>query len=148
MAVVCAAASLTFHVITVFQQAPRLSRAHWEPLRVHRTSQSIAQAVPTTGPVLTLAPLYALEGGRTIYAELSCGSIVFRIGDLMSPQQRRQTHTVGPGTLTDLIKQNPPAAVLLGVETPGYEAPLRSIVDPAWQSLNLDSGLELRLPAR
>jgi hypothetical protein len=114
-------------------------------MKLHNASRNIAQAIQRTGPVLTLAPLYALEGDCTIYPELSCGSIIFRIGDLLSPQQQAQAHAVGPGTLTDLTKHTPPSAVLLGVETPGYEVLLQALTDSSWQSLSLGKGVELRL---
>jgi len=144
--IVCVLIAVGFQVITLLRRPPRLAPSVWEPIRLHNTSQRIAQAVRGTGPVLTLAPLYALEGGCTIYPELSCGSIIFRVGDLLAPQQGAQAQAVSPSTLTDLIKRTPPSAVLLGVETPGYEVPLQALTDSSWQSLTFENGIEMRLP--
>jgi hypothetical protein len=108
----------------------------WTPLEFHRTAREIAGDIKEPGPLLTLGPLSALEGGRDIYPELSCGSIVYRVADLMTPQERQTTHTVGPRTLADLTGPRPPAGVVVGVE-PSYfaslEEPLRKLVGPDWR---------------
>ena len=108
----------------------------WTPIESHRLSAKIASETKEPGPVLTLGPLYALEGGGDIYPELACGSIVYRVADLLSAQERQITHTVGPGTLGDLVRVRPPAVVIAGVE-PSYfaslEEPLRKLVPPTWR---------------
>ncbi len=144
--IVCVLIATGFQAVTLLKQPPRLAPGTWDPIRLHNTSRRIAQAIHGTGPVLTLAPLYALEGACAIYPELSCGSIVFRIGDLLSPQQQAQARVVGPSALTELNRQTPSAAVLLGVETPGYEVPLRALTDASWQSVTFGNGIELCLP--
>jgi len=143
--IVCVLMASGFQLVTLLRHPPKLALSTWAPARLHKASRKIAEAIHESGPVLTLAPLYALEGGCTIYPELSCGAIVFRVGDLLSPQQQVQAHAVGPSTLSDLIKQTPPSAVLLGVETPGYEVPLQALTDSSWQSLAFENGIELRL---
>jgi len=106
----------------------------WEPIKIHKISKDIAEKLKTQNHVLsalvpstvevvegsklilTLAPLYALEGGCEIYPEFSAGSIVYRIADSLPPSDRAVTHTVGPKTLPALLEKDPPSAVLLGVE--------------------------------
>ncbi len=108
----------------------------WTPMEVHRTSGKIAGDIHEPGPVLTLGPLHALEGGRDIYPALSCGSIVYRVADRLSAQERQITHTVGPATLGELVRAHPPAAVLVGVESSYFaslEEPLRKLVPPDWR---------------
>ena len=108
---------------------------NWTPIQLHRASQEIAAKVPAPRLILTLGPLYALEGGCDIYPELSAGSIVYRIADRLSPGERKITHTVGPKTLNELLAARPPAAVIAGIE-PSYfsflEDPLRQSVPPSW----------------
>jgi hypothetical protein len=108
----------------------------WTPVESHRQSVALAAEVREPGTMLTLGPLYALEAGRDIYPELSCGSIVYRVGDLLSAQERQITHTVGVKTLGELVTTHPPAGVLVGVE-PDYfaflEDPLRKLVPPGWR---------------
>jgi hypothetical protein len=107
----------------------------WTPIEFHKVSVNIAAGLKEPGPMLTLGPLHALEGGRDIYSELSCGSIVYRVADLMSVQERQITHTAGPETLGELVHNHPPAGVIVGVE-PSYfaflEEPLRKLVPPDW----------------
>jgi 4-amino-4-deoxy-L-arabinose transferase-like glycosyltransferase len=107
----------------------------WTPAELHRVSVKIGADLREPGPVLTLGPLQALEGGRDIYSELSCGSVVYRVADRMAAQERQITHTVGPETLPELVRAHPPAGVIVGIE-PSYfaplEEPLRKLVPPDW----------------
>ena len=107
----------------------------WTPIEFHKVSVKIGADLREPGPVLTLGPLQALEGGRDIYSELSCGSVVYRVADRMAAQERQITHTVGPETLPELVRAHPPAGVIVGIE-PSYfaplEEPLRKLVPPDW----------------
>jgi len=102
---------------------------NWVPSKLHNISEEIAEKLKTQNSklILTLAPLFALEGGCDIYPELSAGAIVYRIADRISSWNRDITHIVGPGTLKQLIEKSPPSAVLLGVEEPTYEDPIVEI---------------------
>ena len=118
----------------------------WTPVELHRRSVDIGDNVEEPRLVCTLGPLQALEGGCDIYPELACGSIVYRVADLMSPQQRKVTHTVGTTTLAALLEQRPPSAVMVGVEPSHFsflEEPLRNWVPADWQRLTYDNGLQL-----
>lgn len=91
--------------------------------------------------VLTLGPLYALEAGCDIYTELSSGSIVYRIANRLTPEERRITHTIGPQTLNEILAECPPAAVIVGVERDKFrslEDPLRQLATPDWRSVNAE----------
>ncbi len=125
----------------------------WEPVRFHKTSEDIAEQLNTKHSklktqnsklILTLAPLLALEGGCDIYTELSAGSIIYRIADLLQPDDRRITHTAGPQTIASILEKNPPSAVILGLERgklATLEDPLQAIVKPDWQRKSYDNGL-------
>jgi hypothetical protein len=136
-------------VLSVILYSAILSRAifalvpeKWEPVRLHCMSQEMTRQVKEPKLVLTLGPLYALEGGCDIYPELSSGSIVYRIADRMTPEERRITNTVGPASLDGMVKDRPPAAVIVGVEPQRFaflEEPLRRVVAPDWRSVDADS---------
>ncbi|MHC4396250.1 MAG: hypothetical protein ACYS1A_11415 [Planctomycetota bacterium] len=96
----------------------------WEALRIHRISEDIAQRTKEPKLVLTLAPLYALEGGCDTYSEFSAGSFVYRIADTMTADERKATNAVGPETLEQLLQQRPPSALILNVEFKLLEIPL------------------------
>jgi len=113
----------------------------WVPNELHNISQDIADTIKTKDPklILTLAPLLAIEGGCDIYTELSCGSIIYRIADSLSPEDRRITHTAGLETLVESIEKSPPSAVILGVEMDFLEEPLReNAVKADWKRKNYE----------
>ena len=114
----------------------------WVPIELHKVSEDIAQKLKTQNfkLVLTLAPLFALEGGCDIYTELSCGAIIYRIADSLSPGDRRITHTVGPETLAELLESKPPSAVVLGAEMKFLEEPLQAAVGPDWERKVYENG--------
>ena len=133
-------------LLSVLVYSTVLSRAifvlvpeRWEPIRLHRVSREMTERVKEPRLVLTLGPLYSLEGGCDIYPELSSGDIVYRIADRMTPEERRITHTVGPGTLVEMVKGRPPAAVIVGVEPQRFaslEEPLRRLVSTDWHRVD------------
>jgi len=116
----------------------------WTPIRLHKISEDIAER--TKGPklILTLAPLYALEGRCGVYTEFSAGSFVYRISDFMSSSERAVTHTAGPKTLGALLEKSPPSAVIVGVDLEFLEEPLlQAAVTPdrqAWERKVYEDG--------
>jgi hypothetical protein len=115
----------------------------WEPVRLHGVSREMTGQVRDPKLVLTLGPLYALEGGCDIYPELAGGSIAYRIADRLTPDERRITHTVGPETVEEMVKDRPPAAVIVGIERQKQftflEEPLRRLVPTDWRRENADA---------
>ncbi len=136
-------------VLSVLVYPVPLSRAvfalvpgKWEPVKVHAVARTLMEQVAEPKYVATLGPLHALEGGCEVYPELSSGSIVYRIADRMTPEERQITHTVGPGTLGDMVNACPPCAVLVGVEPPRFsslEEPLRRLVPADWRRQEADT---------
>jgi hypothetical protein len=114
----------------------------WTPIQLHRISQEISERVKEPKLVLTLAPLFALEGGCDIYTELSAGSIIYRVGDFMTAEERAITHTIGPKTLEELVEKSPPAVVIVGVEMEFLEEHLfKTAVKPDWERKVYENGV-------
>jgi 4-amino-4-deoxy-L-arabinose transferase-like glycosyltransferase len=138
--------SFFFNPIVLYRLPLTLVPENWKPVELHRIASEMAVEIEQPRLVLTLGPLFAIEGGCEIYPELSCGSIIYRIADLMSPEQREITRTIGPETMQQLLKENPPSAVIVGVE-PQYfsflEAPLLQVVDSTWKRRVYKNGLVL-----
>jgi len=132
--VVCVFVAVASYPVVIYRTALVLTPVDWVPMRLHRISEDIAEKTKEPKLILTLAPLFALEGGCNIYTELSCGAIIYRVADRLSPWNRDITHTIGPRTLRGLIEESPPSAVLLGVEEPTYEESVKSTIQ-----LNLES---------
>ncbi len=134
---------------TILRRSPAiLVPERWAPVTLHKTAVDIATKTGTPKLVLTLGPLYALEGGCDIYRELASGSIIYRTAHAMSAEDRELTHTVGPETLDVLLRDSPPSAVILGVEPPYFsflEDPLLQAVGPAWPRERYEDALQVYL---
>jgi hypothetical protein len=66
--------------------------------------------------VATLSPVVALESELPFYPELATGSFVYRIGDLLTAEERARFVATSPTTLPALLDAQPPAAILIGEE--------------------------------
>jgi hypothetical protein len=131
---VCVVVAVLSYRIVVYRTVILLVPEGWTPIQVHEISQDIAEETKEPKKILTLAPLFALEGGCDIYTELSCGSIVYRIGDRLSAWNRDITHTVGSKSLAKLLDKEPPSAVIIKVELEFLEEDLiKTAVMPDWE---------------
>ncbi len=118
----------------------------WVPMQVHRTATDIAGSTKEPKLILTIAPLFAVEGGCEIYPELSAGAFTYRIGNLMSEAERRMTRTAGPDMLGRLAEQSLPSAIIVGAEPPyfaGLEEPLESLAGSDWKKKVYENGLRV-----
>ena len=145
--VVVAATVAVVANLNVLRRLPAvLVPERWAPVALHDVATDVARKTAGHGRVLTLGPLYALEGGCDIYPALASGSIIYRVADAMSAEDRRITHTVGLGTLGALLDQSPPSAVILGVEPSHFshlEEPLFRAVGPGWLCEVHEYGIEV-----
>jgi len=138
--------SIVIYPTTLYRSIFALVPERWTPVTLHKVSTEIAEKVTEPRLVLTLGPLYALEGGCDIYPEMAAGSIIYRVADRMSPEARRITKTVAPGSLDALLTERLPSAVITGIE-PSYftflEDPLRQWVPPDWRRDTYQGQLQL-----
>ena len=96
----------------------------WFPTKIHRIGVEMKAAVGE-GRVLTLAPIYPLEGGMVIYEEFAAGPFVWRVAPLVPEKRRGELGVISEPDLPDLLRRKPPRAVLIGFEG-GLEGPLVS----------------------
>jgi hypothetical protein len=150
VAAVAAAVAILANLV-VLQRIPLLlDPGQWTTTQLQKTSADIATRVDRPGPVLTLGPLQALQGGCDIYPELSCGSIVYRVADRLTERERHITQTIGPAGLGKLVTARSPGAILVGVEPRHFsflEDPLREQIGGGWVRKTYGSGLRLYTPA-
>ncbi len=141
LVIVCVLVTIFYYPIVLYRTPIVLVPERWVPIEIHKISENIAEKTQEPKLILTLAPLLALEGGSDIYTELSCGTIIYRAADSMSPSERSLTHTVGPKTLGVLLEKSPPSAVILGMEMRRLEEPIfESIVKPDWERKVYENG--------
>lgn len=97
-----------------------------------------------SGKVLTLAPIYPLEGGLEIYRQFVTGPFAWRTADLLPTADRERYGMVGPEELPAMLHSQPPAAILTGVEPVVLERPLIEYARSAgFQPVTLDEALTL-----
>ena len=127
-------------VFTAVKQKPFLKISKiweiekWTPMKVHKISKNIAAKAGESKPILTLTPLYAIEGGGEIYRELSAGAFAFRVGDKLTEQERKMTHTAGLGKMRKMIEKNQPGVVVIGPELTRFEKiDSKSLVPEGWE---------------
>ena len=87
----------------------------WYPRKMHARSQVAAQLVQH-GQVLTLSPIYPLEGEAQIYAEFATGPFGWRVAPLVGKAQRQQFHLVAPIDLDEFLATDPPRGILVGLD--------------------------------
>lgn len=96
-----------------------LHTAPWTPQEMHREGEAIARAVHVsgcTGAVATLAPLAPLDASLPIYPELAAGIFVYELADLLDDAAQRRYRVVSPRTLTSLLDNRPPSAIVVGAQ--------------------------------
>lgn len=100
---------------------PNLVRpAKWTGNSVGRGADTIERLMaeqPGSGPLLTLAPIYAAENRLPIYKQLTLGPFIYRAVDHIPPEDRQYfNYVASPRTLERALVQTPPKAVLVGLE--------------------------------
>ena len=128
-----------------FHDLAKVARpSSWVPVRYHDLSRRIAAPIKQAGPILTTAPLLAIEGGGSVYAELSAGIFVYRVADRLSERERRTVHAVDPETIDELAERQPPAAVIVGAASRYFtflEEPFANVIDERWGRTEFERGL-------
>ena len=99
--------------------------SEWLPLKVHARGEYLADLVGHR-QVLTLAPIYPLEGDAPIYPELVTGPLGWRVAPLLPADERRQVGLVASQDLEAVLATHPPRGVLTGLHDDdiGVEDPL------------------------
>ena len=100
---------------------PNLVRpSKWTGNSVGRAADNIQRLMaeqPGSGPLLTLAPIYSSENRLPVYRQLVLGPFIYRAADYIRPQDRQYfSHIESPNTLSKILAQTPPKAVLVGLE--------------------------------
>jgi hypothetical protein len=93
-----------------------LSLQNWVPLNLHKTGRELAGHIGI-GKVLTLFPVYPLEGGAEIYESLVTGSFAWRTGHLLSETEREKFRVMCESNLLQFLRAEKPEGILVVFET-------------------------------
>ena len=66
--------------------------------------------------MLTLAPIFPLEGRVDIYKEFATGPFMWRISDLVDKHDREALKVISADELEDYLDRERPAAILVGFQ--------------------------------
>jgi hypothetical protein len=103
----------------------------WTGIRVHKTSEDIRKLLQPTGRedlVATLSPLYAIESRLPIYVQFASGPFLYRVGDLLSPQELETFRGASSNRVIEMFEKKPPFAIIVGAENV-LDAPLRAYAE-------------------
>jgi 4-amino-4-deoxy-L-arabinose transferase-like glycosyltransferase len=116
----------------------------WRPLMFHELGLQVAE-LSQGERVLTLAPIYVIEGGGHIYPQFATGPFAWRTASQLTEDERSAYRMVSDQDLAQFLEIQPPGGILVGYE-PVLEEPL---IDYAiahgyhWVELTPESGLWL-----
>ena len=101
-----------------FDQYPNLRRlAHpgsWYPIQTRVLGHKI-QSITGDGRVLTLSPLFPLDGGAKIYPQYATGPFAWRVADLLTEEQRSLYRIGSKNELVRDLENHPPGGILVGL---------------------------------
>ena len=85
------------------------------PYRIHYLGRSLEESLDGQGKVLTLCPLYPIEGELRIYPELGDGPFRWRLA--FTAEKRRIPFHFSIKDFLKKLENDPPKAILLGCES-------------------------------
>jgi 4-amino-4-deoxy-L-arabinose transferase-like glycosyltransferase len=92
------------------------------PMRIHNAGIEIS-AIVGKGRVLTVAPIFALEGGSSIYKEFATGAFAWRTASFLSRKERKEFGMICGDDLWDFLENKAPAGILVGFGREELERP-------------------------
>jgi hypothetical protein len=99
------------------------SPKQWPVFKVHNQGMAIRRRAGP-GPILTLAPIFVLEGGATIYKEFATGPFAWRASPFVQEEKEARYDLVDAEDLAEFLLPHPPSAILTGNENAALERPL------------------------
>ena len=124
----------------------RLSRPdQWATIKVHRVGCELAAAAGG-GCILSLAPIFPLEGSVNIYPELTAEPFAYRGALFMPPSERTEQKMLAPDDLAGLAVKDPPQGILVGTEPLLEHAITNFATASGYRPVPIDLGLTLFLP--
>jgi 4-amino-4-deoxy-L-arabinose transferase-like glycosyltransferase len=90
-----------------------LSPGRWYPVSAHLIGNKMAGLIGG-GKVLTLSPIFPLEGGLDIYREFAASPFAWRVAKFVKGDDRAKFMIVSEDELRDLLEKDPPRAIIVG----------------------------------
>jgi len=87
----------------------------WRPLMFHKLGSQV-KAAAGEGNVLTLAPIFPMEGGKPIYPEFVTGPFAWRTAPYLDAGERRELGVISEDDLEAYLQADPPGSILVGFD--------------------------------
>jgi hypothetical protein len=107
-------------------------RSIWFPLRVRILGNQI-ENIAGEGRMLTLSPVYLLDGDLQIYPEFASGPFAWRISQFVPSKDRSALHLVSETDLDTWLGQDPPGGILVGLHGELERPLVRYALDKGYQ---------------
>ncbi|MBN1796830.1 MAG: hypothetical protein JW804_09170 [Sedimentisphaerales bacterium] len=131
--IVCVLLSFVYGPIREFKKVYTVfDKSRWAALEIHNISKDIVKKAGGK-PILTLSPLYAIEGGGEIYPQFSAGPFIYRVADRLSDKEKEIMNAVGFSDIEGLIERQRPDVIILGTEPKELEEPILKCLKDQWQ---------------
>jgi len=85
----------------------------WTTVHVHEVGAWVKANSPPGGRVLTIDPIFPLEGGMKVYPEFAVGRFVHHVGEFMTAEERRRFHMAWAEELDRVLAERPPDAIFI-----------------------------------
>ena len=96
----------------------------WTAFKVHQIGQRLRTF--TSANVLTLSPIFPLEGGLEIYPEFATGPFAWRAAPFARDDLKPSLKMTDAKHLEEFLASRPAAAILIGFDTNDLEQPLNT----------------------
>jgi hypothetical protein len=97
---------------------------NWPVFAAHEEGLEIERLLPH-GRILTLAPVFPLEGGLEIYPAFATGPFAWRTARFINAQHRARFGFIAPVDLAAFLNKQPPDAIFTGSEHADLEEPIK-----------------------
>lgn len=114
----------------------------WVGITTYRMGQKIKGMIKT-GRILTLSPLFPLEGGLGIYKEFAASPFIWRSGALTDSERRKDLDLITEHELEAYLQLSPPQAILTGLEEDLEEILIQYARKQNYKATYLSKGLTL-----
>ncbi len=86
----------------------------WHPIQSRIFGYKI-KTIVGKGRVLTLSPVFPLDGGARIFPQYATGIFAWRVADLLTDEQREIYGVMSKDELVAALEENPPGGILVGL---------------------------------
>ena len=117
----------------------------WYPIQTRVLGHKI-KTIVAEGRVLTLSPLFPLDGGARIYPQYATGPFAWRVADFLTGEQRATYQVMSKDELVVALERDPPAGILVGLTKDAESFLLEYAQQSGYNPVKINDDLTLWVP--